>query len=126
MDGLSEFIDSLKKIYSENKLCLIIADMIHFLKNRRTQIPISFIKMNSQIVPVSCLEDYLKNSAAITDKSSLSKLQDTFPIEIFNLQIFFEVLKSGNFDLSFFLFPIVAWNESFNNRSIGKETRLYL
>ena len=60
--------------------------------------------MNGQIYPISCLEDYFKNSAVITDKSSLSKLQDTFPIEIFNLQIFLEVLNSDNFDLKFSYF----------------------
>lgn len=43
--------------------------------------------MDGQIIPVAYLNDYLINSAAITDKSSLSKLQDTFPIEIFNFQI---------------------------------------
>lgn len=106
MNGLFEFIDSLKRMYFLKRMCLIITNMAHFLKNRRTQITISFVKMNGQKIPVACLNDYLMNSAAIADKSSLSKLQDTFPILIFNHQISLQIIKSGNFDLSFFLFPI--------------------
>lgn len=70
----------------KKKMFLIIADMIHFLKNRRTQIIKSFITMEGQQIPVACLKDFLKNNVAISDKSSLSKFQDTFPIEIFNFQ----------------------------------------
>ena len=60
------------------------------------------------------------------DKSSLSKLQDAFTIEIFNFQVFLGVLECGNYDLAFFLFPITCWNECANNNLIGKNVRLFL
>lgn len=55
--------------------------MVHFLKNRRTDIIIKSVTINGQIVHVEILEEILKKSAAIHDKSQLSKLQDTFPLE---------------------------------------------
>lgn len=125
-NGLCDFISHLKENYFMRKILLIIADMIHFIKNRRTQIVFDKIVMKDKIIPVACLNDFLINSAAIEDKSSLSKLQDTFPIELFNFQIFKNVISSGNFDLALFLFPITCWNECFNNNIVGKETRLFL
>lgn len=115
LNGLIEFINSNKHEYFIKKFCFILADLIHFLKNRRTQIIMSVIIMKGYKIPIACFDDYLKNSEAIADKSSLSKLQDTFPLEIFNFQIFLNALKDGNFDLSYFLF-----------QTIGKMTRLYL
>ena len=126
LNGLIEFINLIKHEYFIKKFCLILADLIHFLKNLRTQIIMSVIIMKGYKIPIACFDDYLKNSADIADKSSLSKLQDTFPLDIFNFRIFLNPLKDGNFDLSYFLFPIVCWNESYNNQTIGKMTRLYL
>ena len=82
--------------------------------------------MKDIVINTSCLQDILNRTAPIADKSSLSKIQDIFPIEIFNFQVFLEVFKSGNYDLAFYLFPMTCWNESFNNKIIGEKTRLYI
>lgn len=77
-------------------------------------------------VLVECLETVLFQSAAIMDTSSLSLLQDTFPVEIFNFQVFLGVLECGNYDLAFYSFPIICWNEAANNSLAGKKLRLFL
>ena len=125
-EGYAEIIDHFIFIYSEKGKCLIIADLIHFMKNRKTQLLFSQIKMKNIIIDSSCLQDILNRTAPIADVSSLSKIQDIFPIEIFNFQVFLDVFKHGNYDLVFFFFPTTCWNESFNNKIIGKQTRLYL
>ena len=125
IDELFEFIQNLKNQYAVIGFCLIIGDMIHFMKNRRTQINFSEIKMKNVTVSVDDLYDILGNNA-INDKSTLSKLQDTFPLEIFNFQVLASVFLNGNFDLIFFLFPLCCWNEAYNNQIIGKNTRLFL
>ena len=126
MNGLSEFVDQLKSDMLQKKKWLILTDMVHFLKNRRTQLIISSLELNEMQVFVECLENVLSQSAAILDTSSLSKLQDTFPIEIFNFQVFLGVLECGNYDLAYYLFPIICWNETANNNLVGKNTRLFL
>ena len=126
MNGLSEFVDQLKADMLQKKRWLILTDMVHFLKNRRPQLIISSLEINEMQVFVECLENVLFQSAAILDTSSLSKLQDTFPNEIFNFQVFLGVLECGNYDLAFYLFPITCWNETANNNLIGKNTRLFL
>lgn len=126
IEGYTKIIGKLIFLYSQKGECLIIADLIHFLKNRRTQIIFSQINMKNIVVNTSCLQDILNRTAPIADRSSLSKLQDVFPIEIFNFQIFLEVFKCGNYNLAFYLFPACCWNESFNNSKIGKLTRLFL
>ena len=125
-DGFANFINVNKNNYLLKKKCMIIGDMIHFIKNRRTQIAISHIIFQGVEISVECLKDILEGSAAINDKSELSKLQDTFPVEIFNFQILAQVLARGNMDLVYFMFPICCWNEAYNNKIIGKNTRLYL
>lgn len=125
-DGLIEKIEEMKKKYKSEKLCLFLTDMVHFLKNRRTEIIINDLFLNGNKIHVECLEEVLFQSSSITDKSSLSKLQDQFPIEIFNCQILSFLLNCRNDDLTFFALPIVFWNEAFNNSIIDKSTRLFL
>lgn len=82
--------------------------------------------MNDEIVSVDDLYSILGDNAAIADKSSLSKLQDTFPLEIFNFQVLSQVIDNCNFNLAFYMFPICCWNEAYNNQIVGKQTRLFL
>lgn len=125
-EKLSEKIDQLKGEMKLQGKWLKITDMIHFLKNRRTQLIITSVEINEIEVFVECLQNVLYQSASIMDKSALSKLQDTFPIEIFNFQVFLGILECGNFDLIFYIFPIICWNEAANNSLIGKNMRLFL
>lgn len=110
----------------KQKKWLILTDMIHFLKNRRPQIIIGSLELNEMEVFVECLETVLFQSAAIMDTSSLSKLQDTFPVEIFNFQVFLGVLECGNYDFTFYSIPIICLNEATNNSLAGKKLRLFL
>ena len=126
IEGLTDEIERLKIFQFKNKKCLINTDMVHFLKNRRTDIIIKNVILNGHTLHVECLEEILHQSAAILDKSQLSKIQDTFPIEIFNFKIFAHVLSCRNDDLAFWMFPMCCWNECFNNQRIGKKTRLFL
>ena len=126
IEGLGEIIQKLKNDQAEKKKCLILTDMIHFLKNRRTDIIIKDLTINGNPVPVEFLEEILYKSASIIDKSSLSKIQDQFPIEIFNFTVFSHVLNCRHDDLAFWMLPLVCWNECCNNRKIGKKTRLFL
>lgn len=46
--------------------------------------------------------------------------------KIYNFEIFSYVLNCGHNDLTFWMFPVTCWNESFNYKKIGKKTRLFL
>ena len=65
IDEITEFIAELKVKYADNGKCLLITDMIHFIKNRRSQIKFLHIKMNNEDVSVDDLYFILGDSAAI-------------------------------------------------------------
>lgn len=77
-------------------------------------------------VSVEELSEILGENAAIADTSALSKIQDTYPLEIFNFQVLAKVIENANYNLVFYLFPLCCWNEAYNNKIIGKHTRLFL
>lgn len=77
-------------------------------------------------VPVEELSEILGENAAIADTSTLSKIQDTYPLEIINFQVLAKVIENANYNLVFYLFPLCCWNEAYNNQIIGKHTRLFL
>ena len=80
--------------------------MYNFLNNIISHINFSLIKMKREIVSIDDLKDILGDNPAIADVSSLSKLQDTFPLEIFNFQVMLKVFQNGNFNLMLYLFPL--------------------
>lgn len=105
--------------YLVNGECIIEGDMVHFLNNRRSQILFS-------IISVDYLIEIFGDSAVVNDRSSLSKLQDTFPPEIFNCQVLWKTFRNKLYDSTFFMYPLVCWNDAFNNQEFGLEIRLFL
>ena len=124
--GFKKLIESIKQSIEKRERTFIITDMIHFAKNRRSQIVISGLKMLNKIVNINILEDILPNSAAINDKSPLSKLQDTFPVLIFNFVVLKKLIKKEQIDLVLFLFPIACWMEVCLNQKLDRVSRLFL
>lgn len=92
----------------KNKKCLILKDMIHFFKYRATDIIAKDFTINGNLVSVEFLEVILYKNASITDKSSLSIIQDQKPIEIFNFIVLSHVLNYRHDDLAFLMLFFVC------------------
>ena len=105
---------------------LIMTDMIHYAKNRRTQAIINGFCVNGNPIDISPLIEILDESAAVLDKSSLSKLQDSFPVEIFNFKVISELIKRNEWDIVLFIFPMSCWLEACLNQKLDKPSRLFL
>ena len=113
-------------IIANKKKRLLMTDMIHYGKNRRTQLVITEIVINELNVDITPLVELLEQSAAVTDTSSLSKLQDAFPVEIFNFKVILALIRQGEWDLVLFIFPMACWLETCLNQLLDKESRLFL
>ena len=124
--GFKEVISSIENNIKEKTQTYIITDMIHFGKNRRTQLILIGLTLNNKNINLSPLYDILQNSGAINDKSSLSKLQDAFPIEIFNFAVIEKLIKYKAWDLILYILPMACWLESCLNTTLNKPSRLLL
>ena len=100
--------------------------MIHFGKNRRTQAVLDEITMRGTVIDTSKLLKILEGSGSVEDKSQLSKLQDSFPVEIFNFLIFGELINSEQWNIALFVFPVACWMEVCLNTHLDRQSRLFL
>ena len=112
-------------IRAKQKL-FFITDMIHFSKNRRTQLVMKGALIKGSRINIEALSMILNDSPCISDVSPLSKMQDTFPIQIFNFFVIKQLLDKEAWDLILFLFPMACWIEACLNTKLDRPSRLYL
>lgn len=124
--GFNGVISTIAENINSKNTTYIITDMIHFGKNRRTQLILIGLTLNDTEINLSPLYKILENSGAVNDKSNLSKLQDAFPVEIFNFYVISELLKYNAWDLILFILPMACWLEACLNKKLDKPSRLLL
>ena len=126
--GFTKVVEMIANSITNKEKTWIITDMIHYAKNRRTQCIINELQINGTSVNMEALLDIMHSSGAINDKSSLSKLQDAFPVEIFNFEVLKQVMAhpACDSDLVLYMFPMCCWLETCLNMEIDKESRLFL
>lgn len=123
-EGFDSLINYIREKIESGKAQLIITDMIHFGKNRRTQFIFQDLVINEKKVNLAPLFSILDKSGSMNDKSALSKLQDQFPVELFNFVVLSKLFYHKA--LFLFFFPISCWMEAALNQQLDKESRLYL
>ena len=125
-DGFDALIENIQTNIVQKKKTFIITDMIHFGKNRRTQAVLQELSMKGKKVDTSKLLELLKGSGAVEDMSSLSKLQDAFPVEIFNFSVLAQLMQAKQWNIALFVFPMACWLEACLNTKLNKPSRLFL
>lgn len=61
----------------------------------------------------------------LTDKGSLAKLRDCFPLNIFNIRNSLTLFFSSNQETFFFILIFALWNESILNTKISTKLRAF-
>ena len=125
-EGFRGLINMIQKNFKEKNKTYIMTDMIHYGKNRRTQVILADLLINKNVVDISPLQNILKNSGSVTDLSSLSKLQDAFPIEMFNFDVVYKLINKEAWNLVLFMLPMSCWLEAALNTELDRNSRLFL
>ena len=116
--------------YFENKKYIWITDPLHIFKNGRTKIMNNKVVINPEVpgkyVNAEKINDVLKIGPILTDKSSVGKLRDCYPVSLFTFNNSIRVLVSEGVDSFIYLFIYALWNESLLNKHFTAQTRLEL
>lgn len=136
--NLLEFIDlnditqinfeNIVKFFDTNDKLFLSSDFLHLLKNFRSKLLTDQIIINPDIkepILTSEIEKILKLNKALTDKGSLAKLQDSYPLMLFTIGNALKVFYTAPFSSFFYILFFGLWNEAILNEKITLHTRLY-
>ena len=104
-----------------------VTDFLHILKNARSRImngnvslridglyPTNNIKMNI----------ILQLGKSLQDRSTLGKMKDIYPLEIFTLNNFLKCIEQDAYVEAFYILPYALWCEAIRNPVISPQMRL--
>ena len=107
-----------------------LSDFLHILKNARTRLLFSMIKVNpfdeSPPIHVEILEEILHLGNPLTEKSSLAKMRDQYPLNIFTIYNAIILINNGENNAFYYVLLYALWNEALTNPKLAKNTRFYL
>ena len=106
-----------------------IADFLHLLKNARSRllnanVVINPTNTNDSVQYFELMKDPEINDL-IKDTSSLAKLRDELPKNLFCFTTMFRIIEKYSFSTFLYFFIYSLWNESIFNNYIGPQTRKY-
>ncbi|EAX80998.1 hypothetical protein TVAG_449520, partial [Trichomonas vaginalis G3] len=109
---------------------IFIADVVHIGKNLRTLIVFDgkLILMQpydpTRHVDIEKIRQYCHIGDAINNKDKSSKLNDKYPVTLFNVNNVWELLKHGCFEEGVWLLPLTLWFEAIRNLQLPVEARM--
>jgi hypothetical protein len=108
-----------------------VSDWLHLLKNSRVRLFRMKVFVNPQSVGSCTTMEQIAvaftQSPTFTDDSTLGKMRDAYPLDLFTLQRAYVLWERGT-DLSGFLYLFVfgLWNEAVENRHFTVTTRILI
>lgn len=106
-----------------------IADFLHILKNARSRLLEAIITINpAQIKDTINYYDLMNDpdiNYLIKDTSTLAKLRDELPRNLFNFDTMFKIMEKHSESTLFYFFTYSLWNESIFNQKISPQTKIY-
>lgn len=119
--GAIEKVEKLKEIFW-------ISDLLHLVKLARKYI----IKGNVTVKNVLTktfnritLENDLNLGLPLTDVSSISYMQDFYPLKIFDINNLMKLYQNEKYDEYLYFLPFCLWLESITSPNLKKSTRLF-
>lgn len=124
--SFDDFVNSIET-YDEP---IYITDMIHFGKNRRTQLLNSIFTVSpSDPNAVPNLEEMKKTlnlGDTLFDTTDLGKMQDNYAIALFSMGVLKTLYQNWDFNEAFYLLPVTLWFEAVRNEHLNRESRLQM
>jgi hypothetical protein len=111
-----------------------ISDFLHLLKNARTRLFDAIIHVNSCFwtahgASMARLARFFKDrkSQTFLDGSSLGKMRDSYPLDLFTLKRAFRIAdQGGNVDEFLYVLVFGLWMEAVENPNFSLETRMVI
>jgi hypothetical protein len=105
-----------------------ISDWLHLMKNARTRLFTCQVCINpllkSQGTSMAELRRYFGQSPTFTDSTSLGKMRDTYPLDLFTLARAFQLRENNAIDDTFiYILVFGLWVEAIENRHFDVELR---
>ena len=122
--GLEESLDIVK---ASNQA--IISDFLHLAKNARSRMINGSVTVNPEGLSPFNAKDVnrvLHLDKALTDTSTIGKMKDIYPLQIFTLANFLKLVHSGELSSAFYVLPYAMWAEVLRNRFLSVQVRLDL
>ena len=104
-----------------------ITDFLHVLKNSRSRIlkgNVSLRVDGGNIIDYQKMNDILQLGKPLTDKSTIGKMKDSYPLQIFTLENLIELLKHDAYEYALYILPYSFWCEAVRNPVILPQMRL--
>ena len=105
----------------------IISDFLHLAKNARSRMINGSVTINPDgLKPFSAkdVNRVLHLDKALTDTSTIGKMKDIYPLQIFTLANFLKLVHTGELSSAFYLLPYAMWAEVLRNRFLSLQVRL--
>ena len=123
--GLEAAVEVLNSVSCD----LMISDFLHLLKNARSRMLNGAVTINAQgLGPFTStmMNNVLHLGDALTDKSVLGKMKDIYPLQIFTLENFKQLIEVGEFCMAFYVLPYAMWMAAVRDPALSQQTRLDL
>ena len=107
----------------------LVSDFLHVIKNARSRILAGPVTINPEGLSPFSAEDMnrvLQLGKALTDMSTVGKMKDIYPLQLFTLENFMKLVASGNFAMAFYVLPYALWVEVLRNPVLSQQTRIDL
>lgn len=128
LQSVFEFFETFSDVYMNS-------DPLHIFKNFRSKLLTDLTVVNPQTknspINSEAIEDILHLGSALTDRgsyssfSSLAKLHDCYPINIFTIGNSIKIFYESNPETFFFFIVLSFWNELLLNTNLSLYTRQY-
>ena len=107
----------------------IISDFLHLAKNARSRMINGSVTINPEGLSQFSAKDVnrvLSLGNALTDTSTIGKMKDIYPLQIFTLEDFLKLVHHGELSSAFYILPYAMWAEVLRNRFLSHQVRLDL
>lgn len=122
LQSVFEFFETFSDVYMNS-------DPLHIFKNFRSKLLTDLTVVNPQTknspINSEAIEDNLHLGSALTDRGSLAKLHDCYPINIFTIGNSIKIFYKSNPETFFFFIVLSFWNELLLNTNLSLYTRQY-
>jgi hypothetical protein len=107
-----------------------VSAFLHLLKNARTRLFRTEICVNPAVATdgtyMAQIATYFGDSLMFSDISSLGKMRDSYPLDLFTLARAFPLKEVGNADEFLYLFVLALWAEAIENHKFDLNTRVVI
>lgn len=108
----------------------MISDPLHIFKNGRSKIlrdntVVNLDNFGDGVINSIEIEKILKIGDALADKSSLGKMRDCYPLNLFTINNTIQLFYNSNKETFFYFLFYSLWNEVLLNFKISVKIRIY-